>query len=107
MATALPRSKVKKEQTWNAESVFPTPEGFDSEIKSILESLAEIKKFQGHLGESPDTFLEAMNAIDRLSERAAKVRVYAGMSSAVDTADQVGAAMTGKAGSALAQVVAA
>ena len=104
MTTPLPRSKVKKHQTWNSESVFDSPAAFDEEVKSILESLPAIKKYQGHLGESPYTFMEAMSAIAALSERSGKVRVYASMSSAVDAADQVGAAMRSTAMSALAEV---
>ncbi|MEW6402076.1 MAG: oligoendopeptidase F [Chloroflexota bacterium] len=107
MPTSLPRSKVQKNQTWNAESVFSSPKAFDKQVKSLLESLAETKKYQGHLGDSPNMLIEAFNAIETLSRRAAKVQVYATMSSAVDTADQQGAAMSGKAMSALAQVGAA
>ena len=107
MPTALPRSEVKKNQTWNTESVFASPEEFDFEVKSILESLPAIKAFQGHLGDSPDTFIEAMNAMDVLAQRAARVQVYATMSSAVDATDQQAAAMNGRATSALAQVSAA
>src|ERR1051326_6738552 len=107
MPVALARSKVKKNQTWNAESVFASPEAFDAEVKSLLENLPAIKAFQGHLGDSPDTFLAAMNIIESLSQRASKVQVYATMSSAVDTADQQGAEMNSKVTSALAQVSAA
>jgi oligoendopeptidase F len=107
MTTALPRAKVEKHQTWNAESVFPSPEAFDAEVTSLVESLVSIKKYQGHLGDSPDSFLEAMELIEAISKRAAKVQVYATMSSAVDTADQQGVAMNGKVMSALAQVGAA
>jgi oligoendopeptidase F len=107
MPTALLRSKVKKNQTWNSESVFMSPEAFDAEIRSILESLPSIKAFQGRLDDGPDMFIEAMNAIDALSQRAAKVQVYATMSSSVDATDQQGAEMSGKATSALAQVSAA
>jgi oligoendopeptidase F len=107
MTTSLPRSKVKQNQTWNSESVFSSPEGFDTEVQSILESLPVIKKFQGQLGNGPDTFVEAMNAIEVVSQRATRARVYATMSCAVNTADQLGAAMSGKAMSALAQVSAA
>ena len=103
----LPRSKVKQNQTWNAESVFKSPAEFEAEVESILASLDSLKKFQGHLGDSPGTFLEAANALDLLSQRSARMRVYATMSSAVDTADQAGAAMISKAMSALAQVGAA
>ena len=107
MPTALPRSNVKQSQTWNSESVFSSPEAFDAEVKSLVESLADVKKFQGRLGESPDTFLAAMELIETISRRAAKVRVYASMSSAVDATNQQAAAMNGKATTALAQVSAA
>ena len=107
MATALPRSEVKKSQTWNAESVFASPELFDAEVKRLIESLENVKKFQGHLSDGPDTFLEAMDTIEEINKRATKVRVYATMSSAVDATNQQAAAMNGKATSALAQVSAA
>lgn len=107
MPTALPRSKVKKHKTWNAESVFSSPDAFDAEVKSVLENLPAIKAFQGRLGHSPDTFLEAANAMDILAQRAAKIQVYATMSSSVDATDPQGAALQSKASSALAQVSAA
>ena len=107
MTAPLPRSKVKQNQTWNAESVFKSPAEFEAEVESILASLDSVKKFQGHLGDSPGTFLKAAHALDLLSQRSARMRVYATMSSAVDTADQAGAAMISKAMSALAQVGAA
>ncbi len=107
MPTALPRSKVKKHQTWNAESVFSSPRAFDEEVKSILDGLPAIKAFQGRLGESPETFLEAANAMDTLAQRAAKIQVYATMSSSVDATDPQGAELQSKASSALARVSAA
>ena len=39
MPTPLPRSKVDKNQTWNAESVFNSQEEFDTEVQSILDTL--------------------------------------------------------------------
>lgn len=107
MPTPMPRSKVKKDQTWNSESVFASPDAFDDAVKSLLESLPSVKKYQGHLGDSIDTFLEAMQAMDELDQRASKIRVYANMSNAVDANDAPGAAMNSKAMSALAQAGAA
>jgi oligoendopeptidase F len=107
MPTPLPRSKVKKNQTWNAESVFASPDVFDVAVNDILDTLPEIKKYQGHLGDNVDTFLEAVKAMEALEQRSMKVRVYATLSSAVDATDESGAAMNGKAMSALAQVGAA
>ena len=107
MPTPLPRSKVEKYQTWNAESVFASSNEFDVEVQSTLDTLPEIKKYQGHLSDSVDTFLEAFKAMNALEERSMKVRVYATLSSAVDANDDKAAAMNGKAMSALAQVGAA
>ena len=107
MPTPLPRSKVDQNQTWNAESVFASPEKFDTEVQNLLDTLPQIKKYQGHLGDDTDTFIEAMQAMDALEQRSMKVRVYAVLSSAVDANDERGAAMSGKAMSALAQVGAA
>ena len=107
MPTPLPRAKVKPNQTWNAESVFASPQAFDVEVANLLERLAALHPLRGHLGDGPDTFLQAMALIEDLSKRAARVQVYATMSSAVDTGDQVGAALSGKAMSAMAQVGAA
>ena len=104
MSNPTPRSKVKQNQTWNAESVFYSPDAFEAEAKSILKSLPNFKKYQGHLGDNPDTFIKAMKAADKLSMRAAKVRVYATMSSSVDSTDQSGAAMNEKAMNLMAQI---
>ena len=107
MPVTLSRANVEKNQTWNAESVFPSPETFDTEVDSLVERLAEVRKFQGRLREGPDTFLAAMEIIEEISQRAAKVRVYASMSSAVDATNQQAAAMSSTATSALARVSAA
>lgn len=104
MTKPIPRSKVKQSQTWNAESVFDSPEAFETETENLLKSLTAFKKYQGHLGDDPDTFIKAMRAMDKLSSRATKVQVYATMSSAVDATDQVGAAISGKAMSVIAKV---
>ncbi len=107
MTTPLPRAKVKKIQTWNSESLFASNKAFESEVKSLIESLQEVKKYQGHLGDSLDNFLAAMALIEKISQRMTRVQVYATMSSAVDTGDQQGAALNGMALSAQAQVGAA
>lgn len=107
MTTPMPRTKVKKNQTWNSESLFATPQAFDDAVKDLLESLPNVKKYQGHLGDSTEIFLEAMRAMDELDQRASKIRVYANMSNAVDANDSAAAAMNSKAMSALAQAGAA
>jgi len=107
MPTPLPRSKVTKNQTWNSESVFTSPDEFTTEVKSILDTLPEIKKYQGHLGDGVDIFLEAMHAMEALEQRTVKVRVYGNLSNAVDANDKLGAELSATAMSVMAQAGAA
>jgi oligoendopeptidase F len=104
--SSLPlRSAVDKNYTWNAESVFATPEAWSAEVDSILASLPEIKKFEGTLKDAA-TLLSAFETIEGLMARMNRVYVYAGFSYSVDTTDQNAAAMNGKAQGLYGQVMA-
>jgi len=104
--SSLPlRSAVDKNYTWNAESVFATPETWSAEVDSILASLPEIKKFEGALKDAA-TLLQAFETIEGLMARMNRAYVYAGFSYAVDTTDQNASAMNGKAQGMYGQVMA-
>ena len=104
--SSLPlRSSVDKNHTWNAESVFATPEAWSVEVDSILASLPEIKKFEGTLKDAA-TLLHAFETIEGLMARMNRAYVYAGFSFSVDTTDQKAAAMNGKAQGFYGQVMA-
>ena len=90
------RSEIPVEYTWNAESVFPTPQAWDEEIKQLKEDLPQIEKFRGHLGDSPETLVKAMETVSSLYQRAGKVLVYASLAHEVDTADQTAARRMGQ-----------
>jgi oligoendopeptidase F len=83
-----PRSKLDKKFTWNAESVFPSDEAWEKEVKQIIKDLPMVKGYQGRLAEGPATLLEAMEAVYQLISRAQKAFMYAGFSQAVDTTNQ-------------------
>lgn len=100
------RSAVDKSYTWNAESVFATPEAWSAEVDSILASLPEIKKLEGTLKDAA-SLLSAFETIEGLMARMNRVYVYAGFAFSVDTTDQSAAAMSGKAQGAYSQVMAA
>lgn len=91
-----PRSKVNKKYTWNAESVFKTKKEWEAEVKNILADLPNIKKYEGRLGESVETLVEALDKMEDLMKRLLHVLVYAGFSYNVDTTNQNSAAMYGK-----------
>jgi oligoendopeptidase F len=101
------RSAIDKKYTWNAESIFPTPEAWEAEVKSILESIPEVRKFQGRLKEGPATLIEALKASEEIFIRVDRVVVYAGFGYSVDTTDQNAAAMSSKSQGAAGQVAAA
>jgi len=106
-AAVPPRNKVDPKYTWNAESLFRSTQAWDQELQAILADLPGVTKFQGRLGESAATLLEAMAAIEQILLRASRVYVYAGFSYAVDTANQEAAGMQGKAQGMYGRVAAA
>jgi len=105
MPSIPPRSEIDKNHTWNAESVFATPEAWAAEVDSILAALPEIKKLSGTLKDGA-TLLQAFEAIEALLARTYRAFVYAGFSYSVDTTDQNAAAMNGKAQGLFGQVMA-
>ena len=108
MATTVPpRSKVNKKFTWNAESVFKSPAAWEKELKQILDDLAKIKPYQGHLADGPSTLLEALDVAHHLISRVSVAFMYAFFSYAVDTSDQRASGMRGRAQGAYGQVLSA
>ena len=107
MAVYPARSKVDKNQTWNARSVFKSQRAWEEALNGVLADLPAVKRFEGRLGDGPATLLEALTAYDQLIVRAARVYMYAGFANAVDTADQRAAGSVSRAGSMFGQVAAA
>ena len=106
-ASIPPRNKIEKKYTWNAESVFPSNEAWETEVKQILADIPVVKGFQGRLSESPAILLECLHAYENLVARAQIANMYAGFSYSVDTADQKAAGMRGKAQGMFGQVISA
>ena len=108
MPTKVPlRNKLDKKFTWNAESVFPSDQAWGEEVKQILESISNVKQYQGRLAEGPSVLLEALEAAYKLISCAQKAFMYAGFSYAVDTTNQHAAGMRGKAQGMYGQVLSA
>ncbi|MBI5842958.1 MAG: oligoendopeptidase F [Chloroflexi bacterium] len=102
-----PRSKVKKERTWNAESVFPSVQAWEEEMKKVINDISSIKQYQGQLNEGPEILLTALETFDELLARAYIVLVYAGFNYAVDTTNQQAGGMRGQAQGMIGQVFSA
>ncbi len=97
MATVLSRSEIPAEQQWNAESVFATLADFQAAVAALPEAINGLARFQGHLGDSPQTLLEALQTQEDVIRQVGKVYVYASMNANADTTNAEFDAMNGQA----------
>ena len=97
MSTVPLRSAIAPEHTWNGPSVFATPADWQAAAKSLSETIPTLQRFAGHLGDDPQTLLEALHAQEEIGMPLGKVFVYASMAANVDTADAEAATMEGQA----------
>lgn len=103
----FPRNSVAVDRTWNAESVFATPDEWEAELVTVLAAIPGFADRAGRVGESAAFLLDTLLARDSLLERIGKVEAYAFMSYAVETTDAEAVARFGKAQAADGQVTAA
>lgn len=92
----LSRREVPEMYTWNAPSVFPSREAWESEFTAAMANIPAFGAFQGRLAEGPATLLEAMTAFEALYRRIGKLYLYASMEHAVDMNDSWAAASDGR-----------
>ncbi len=92
----LLRSKIDKQFTWNAESVFKSTSAWEKEVKQIIADIPKVKQYQGRLAEGASVLLDAFKAAHDLVARVQIAYMYAGFSYAVDTTNQQAAGMRGK-----------
>ncbi|MBZ0287949.1 MAG: oligoendopeptidase F family protein, partial [Anaerolineae bacterium] len=93
-----PRSQIAKEHTWNAESVFATPDAWKAELKAVSDAIPTLEPFQGKLGESAKTLADWLETSETLARRVSKLAFYARMSQAVETTNQAAISLVGQAG---------
>ncbi|MFH1635496.1 MAG: oligoendopeptidase F [Chloroflexota bacterium] len=105
--TLPPRSNVPTEETWNLESIFPTPADWEAAYKNAESLLPEAGKFQSKLNHSPQTLIECFDAVEKIVRLAAKVMVYGGLAASADVSDQAAGAMFGQGQGLMSKVRAA
>lgn len=96
-ATVPPRSQIAREHTWNAESVFATPEAWAAELKAVAEALTSLSPFQGKLKDAK-TLADWLETSEALERRVYTLSFYARMSQAVETTNQAAISMVGQVG---------
>lgn len=105
--TTLPlRSDVPLEQTWDLESIFPSPADWEAACQELASKLPGLAAYRGRLAEGPAVLLEFLDQYLSAWISLGKILTYASNASAVDTTNQAAAARAGQARSLMARAAA-
>lgn len=86
--TIPPRQQIPLEQTWDTASIFPSRAAWQAAFDEIEQLIPSIRRFEGRLGDNPQTLVEGLDAFQAISNRTDLVGLYARLNNAVDTTDQ-------------------
>jgi oligoendopeptidase F len=92
------RTTIDNKYRWNAESVFPDAEAWQTEFKAVSLRIPSIQAFAGTLSSGPEVLEKLLSLLDELDGRLSTLMFYAAMSSAVDTSDEGAQSLNGQAG---------
>jgi oligoendopeptidase F len=106
-ATLPRRADVPVEQTWDLASVYPSDAAWEAATRAAEADLEQPTQYRGHLGDSAEVLLAALQTRDRLSAEVWRIYLYASMQAAVDSSDQAAQARVQRAGSLFARLGAA
>jgi oligoendopeptidase F len=88
---ATPRSEIRSDDRWNAESVFASPDDFRAAAQELIDLLQQARTFAGSLTSTSEALKRWFDYRDAVSLKAGKLRVYATMAYSTDTQDKVAA----------------
>ena len=107
-SASLPsRIAVPREQTWDLESVFPSPAAWESACQELSTTLPELASYQDRLKEGSQVLLEYIQRYEEVARLAGRIFIYASNGYAVDTTDQAAAGRSGQARSLFSRFMAA
>lgn len=107
-STHLPtRSEISEPFTWNAPSVFASPEEVTQAFQEVKARIPDLQAFRGRLHEGSQVLLDCFHTQEAVLRVLGKLFVYAGMSYAVDTTNQEAAARRNQVQALAARVYAA
>src|SRR5215469_5571203 len=96
--TTLPkRNEIPKEYTWNLESIYATDADWERDFSHVVSLLPEIRAFEGRLGESGQSLLDALRTRDNAFEIWGRLFVYANMRMHEDSANSTYQALADRA----------
>ncbi len=107
VATLPKRSEVPVEKTWDASSIFATPEDWQKAVEEVNRGIPELNRHAGKLAGSSRTLLAVLKERDDLIIKAGHIYQWAMMHQAVDSDNQQAIARLGQAQMLFARVQAA
>lgn len=105
--TQKKRSEVPIEQTWKLEAMYPSDQDWEKDADRLQDLLPKLQAFQGRLGESAATLLEALRLRDEIELIIDNVFTYANMRSHQDLGVSLYQGMTDRAQSLFTQAFSA
>ncbi|HEU5347377.1 MAG TPA: oligoendopeptidase F [Ktedonobacterales bacterium] len=93
MQTRPKRNEVKREDTWELESIYPTNEAWEADFARVSAMQPSLSELQGHLGDSARNLLEAFRRRDAAGDILGRLFVYAYMRLHQDSTDNTYQAM--------------
>ncbi len=107
MTQPLPtRADLDVRFTWDLDSIFETPEAWETEFGAVQGDLPSLEGFRGRLNDAA-TLLAYRRAHEALFRRLYKLYGYASLQAAADQGDQTAAARQGRAQGLVARALAA
>lgn len=92
-ALALERKDVPEKYTWAISDVYPTKDAWAAARAGLEKCVGEMAPFKGHLGDSPQVLLKALQTQSDLGKELSRVYLYASMSVDTDTRNSEALAM--------------
>ena len=90
-AVARNRDEIPQQYQWDVESIFATPEAWETAVSQFQSQLKEIGAFKGRLHEGATVLADYLTAADELATAVGKIFVYASLTYSVDTTNQAAA----------------
>ncbi len=81
------RSRIPEQFTWKAEDIFPTVDDWSGGKRKLLENLPALDRYKGRLASGPAALLNCLLTVNWIAKEYARLSVYAGMISDIDTRD--------------------
>jgi len=98
------REEIPENHKWHLEDIFADNNQWEQEFSHVEKLLDEGEKFEGHLGDTPDTLITCFEWMDDLSLRLGEVYSYARMRRDEDNRQAAYQALTDRAGALAVKV---